>query len=72
MAGREGLLRLKLYENGSAGSHTIFIAEVEEVVVRDGDPLLYYRASYRRIEGSAETSQDSQEHVVTVSARSKP
>ena len=34
-----------------AGDHTIFIAEVEEVVVRDGDPLLYYRGRYRSIEG---------------------
>ena len=30
--------------------HTIFIAEVEEVVVRDGEPLLYFRSQYRDIE----------------------
>jgi len=33
----------------NAGDHTIFIAEVEDVVVRQGDPLLYFRAEYRNI-----------------------
>ncbi len=33
-----------------AGDHTIFIAEVEDVVVRDGEPLLYFRSKYRRID----------------------
>ena len=32
-----------------AGDHTIFIAEVEEVVVRDGEPLLYFRSQYREL-----------------------
>jgi flavin reductase (DIM6/NTAB) family NADH-FMN oxidoreductase RutF len=32
-----------------AGDHTIFIAEVEDVVVREGDPLLYFRGKYRTI-----------------------
>lgn len=32
-----------------AGDHTIFIAEVEDVVVRKGDPLLFFRGSYRKI-----------------------
>jgi len=32
-----------------AGDHTIFIAEVEEVMVRDGEPLLYFRSQYRDI-----------------------
>jgi flavin reductase (DIM6/NTAB) family NADH-FMN oxidoreductase RutF len=30
-----------------AGDHTIFIAEVEDVVVREGKPLLYFKSSYR-------------------------
>lgn len=34
-----------------AGDHTIFIAEVEDVVVREGDPLLYFRGNYRKIGG---------------------
>jgi flavin reductase (DIM6/NTAB) family NADH-FMN oxidoreductase RutF len=33
-----------------AGDHTIFIAEVEEVVVGEGEPLLYFRSKYRDIE----------------------
>lgn len=32
-----------------AGDHTIFIAEVEDVVVQDGDPLLFFRGKYRKV-----------------------
>jgi len=32
-----------------AGDHTIFIAEVEDVVVRSGDPLTFFRGKYRKI-----------------------
>src|SRR5947209_5252225 len=32
-----------------AGDHTIFIAEVEDVVVREGRPLLYLRSTYHTI-----------------------
>jgi flavin reductase (DIM6/NTAB) family NADH-FMN oxidoreductase RutF len=32
-----------------AGDHTIFIAEIEEVVVREGEPVLFFRGKYRRI-----------------------
>jgi flavin reductase (DIM6/NTAB) family NADH-FMN oxidoreductase RutF len=32
-----------------AGDHSVFIAEVEELVVRDGDPLLFFRGKYRSI-----------------------
>jgi flavin reductase (DIM6/NTAB) family NADH-FMN oxidoreductase RutF len=32
-----------------AGDHTIFIAEVEEIVVRDGKPLIYFQSSYRAL-----------------------
>lgn len=32
-----------------AGDHSIFIAEVEDVVVCDGDPLLFFRGKYRNI-----------------------
>lgn len=34
-----------------AGSHTVFIGRVEEVVVREGHPLLYYRGAYRGVTG---------------------
>lgn len=42
-------LECRLHTAQDAGDHTIFIAEVEDVVVREGDPLLYFRAAYRRI-----------------------
>ena len=31
------------------GDHTIFIAEVEDVVVREGEPLLFFRGKYRKV-----------------------
>jgi flavin reductase (DIM6/NTAB) family NADH-FMN oxidoreductase RutF len=42
-------LECRLETAQDAGDHTIFIAEVEDVLVREGDPLLYYRAGYRTI-----------------------
>ncbi len=47
-------LECRLHTAQDAGDHTIFIAEVEEVVVREGNPLLYYRGEYRAIEGPQE------------------
>jgi flavin reductase (DIM6/NTAB) family NADH-FMN oxidoreductase RutF len=35
-----------------AGDHTIFIAEVESIEVYDGEPLLYLRGDYCRLNGS--------------------
>jgi flavin reductase (DIM6/NTAB) family NADH-FMN oxidoreductase RutF len=32
-----------------AGDHTVFIAEVEDVVVREGEPLLFFRGKYRKV-----------------------
>jgi len=43
-------LECRLHSAQDAGDHTIFIAEVEDVVVREGDPLLYFRGDYRRID----------------------
>ena len=51
-------LECRLHTAQDAGDHTIFIAEVEEVVVRGGDPLLYYRGEYRAIGGSQTTEPD--------------
>jgi flavin reductase (DIM6/NTAB) family NADH-FMN oxidoreductase RutF len=42
-------LECRLHTAQDAGDHTIFIAEVEDVVVREGDPLLFYRGNYRAI-----------------------
>ena len=42
-------LECRLQSAEDAGDHTIFIAEVEDVVVRDGDPLLFFRGKYRKV-----------------------
>lgn len=42
-------LECRLHTAQDAGDHTIFIAEVEEVVVREGRPLLFFRGKYRKI-----------------------
>jgi flavin reductase (DIM6/NTAB) family NADH-FMN oxidoreductase RutF len=42
-------LECRLQSAEEAGDHTIFIAEVEDVVVRQGDPLLFFRGKYRKI-----------------------
>ena len=52
-------LECRLHTAQDAGDHTIFIAEVEDVVVRDGDPLLFYRGNYRAIGAPAESSDSA-------------
>jgi flavin reductase (DIM6/NTAB) family NADH-FMN oxidoreductase RutF len=42
-------LECRLQSAADAGDHTIFIAEVEDVVVGDGDPLLFFRGKYRKV-----------------------
>jgi flavin reductase (DIM6/NTAB) family NADH-FMN oxidoreductase RutF len=42
-------LECRLHTAQDAGDHTIFIAEVEDVVVRQGEPLLYFRGKYHKI-----------------------
>ncbi len=42
-------LECRLQSAEEAGDHTIFIAQVEDVVVRQGEPLLFFRGSYREI-----------------------
>ncbi len=42
-------LECRLHSAQTAGDHTIFIAEVEDVVVREGEPLLFFRGKYRRV-----------------------
>ena len=41
-------LECRLHTAQAAGDHTIFIAEVEEATVREGDPLLFFRGKYRQ------------------------
>ena len=42
-------LECKLKSTQDAGDHTVFIAEVEDVLVRDGQPLLFFRGKYCHI-----------------------
>ena len=42
-------LECRLHTTQEAGDHTIFIAEVEDVVVREGEPLLFFRGDYRSV-----------------------
>lgn len=49
LQGALAYLECRLHSTQPAGDHTIFIAEVEEVVVCDGDPLLYFRSQYRDV-----------------------
>jgi flavin reductase (DIM6/NTAB) family NADH-FMN oxidoreductase RutF len=50
-------LECKLQTAQDAGDHTIFIAEVEEVVVREGNPLLYFHSQYRSLTGSSKGAE---------------
>jgi flavin reductase (DIM6/NTAB) family NADH-FMN oxidoreductase RutF len=49
LRGALAYLECKLQSTQEAGDHTIFIAEVEHVVVRQGEPLLFFRGKYRKI-----------------------
>ena len=39
----------RLHTVQEAGDHTIFIAEVEDVVLREGRPLLFHRGKYHQL-----------------------
>jgi flavin reductase (DIM6/NTAB) family NADH-FMN oxidoreductase RutF len=53
-------LECRLHTAQDAGDHTIFIAEVEDVVVRDGQPLLFFRGKYRSVaQVAAETEGEN-------------
>jgi flavin reductase len=49
LQGAVAYLECRLHSAQDAGDHTIFIAEVEDVEVRDGDPLLFFRGKYRKV-----------------------
>jgi len=40
-------LTCKIINAVEAGDHTIYIAEVNDITVYDGEPLIYYSSSYR-------------------------
>ncbi len=52
LQGALAYLECRLHSTQTAGDHTIFIAEVEEVVMREGEPLLYFRSQYRELQKS--------------------
>jgi flavin reductase (DIM6/NTAB) family NADH-FMN oxidoreductase RutF len=47
LRGALAYLECRLRKAETAGDHTIFIAEVEQVLVGDGEPLLYFQGQYR-------------------------
>lgn len=49
LRGSLAYLECRLDSAQVAGDHTIFIAEVEDVVVREGEPLLFFRGKYRKV-----------------------
>jgi flavin reductase (DIM6/NTAB) family NADH-FMN oxidoreductase RutF len=49
LQGALAYIECRLRSAEQAGDHTIFIAEVEDVVVREGEPLLFFRGQYRQI-----------------------
>jgi len=42
-------LECRLQSVEEAGDHSIFIAEVEDVVLKEGNPLLFFRGKYRKV-----------------------
>jgi flavin reductase (DIM6/NTAB) family NADH-FMN oxidoreductase RutF len=42
-------LECRLHSSQEAGDHTIFIAEVEDVIMNDGLPLLFFRGKYHKV-----------------------
>src|SRR5579864_8432974 len=49
LRGALAYLECRLHSSQEAGDHTIFIAEVQDVVVRAGEPLLFFRGEYRKV-----------------------
>jgi flavin reductase (DIM6/NTAB) family NADH-FMN oxidoreductase RutF len=49
LQGSLAYLECRLHSAEEAGDHTIFIAEVEDVVLREGEPLLFFRGKYRKV-----------------------
>jgi flavin reductase (DIM6/NTAB) family NADH-FMN oxidoreductase RutF len=60
-------LECRLHSAQDAGDHTIFIGEVEELVVREGDPLLFFRGNYRKMGGAQAASEKAIEKVTGTS-----
>lgn len=44
-----GTLECRVVQQIQAGSHWVIIGEVENVVCREGEPLLYFNSGYRKV-----------------------
>jgi flavin reductase (DIM6/NTAB) family NADH-FMN oxidoreductase RutF len=49
LCGALAYLECRLHSSQDAGDHTVFIAEVEDVVVQTGEPLLFFRGKYWKV-----------------------
>jgi flavin reductase (DIM6/NTAB) family NADH-FMN oxidoreductase RutF len=49
LCGAIAYLECRLHSAQEAGDHTIFIAEIEDVVLREGEPLLFFRGKYQKV-----------------------
>jgi flavin reductase (DIM6/NTAB) family NADH-FMN oxidoreductase RutF len=49
LQGALAYLECRLETTYEAGDHTIFIAEVEDVMMREGKPLIYFQSAYHTI-----------------------
>jgi flavin reductase (DIM6/NTAB) family NADH-FMN oxidoreductase RutF len=43
-------LECRLHNSYESGDHTIYVGEIENAIVDDGNPLLYFHGNYRKIE----------------------
>lgn len=53
LTGSLATLQCSLFKALDGGDHSIFIGEVEHVIVRDADPLVYFRGSYSTVAPTA-------------------
>lgn len=44
-------IECRLHAHFDGGDHSIFVGEVADLVIRVGEPLLYYQSGYHRIAG---------------------
>lgn len=49
LQGSLATLQCRLFKTLDGGDHSIFIGEVEHVIVRDADPLVYFKGSYHTV-----------------------
>lgn len=50
LSGSIATLQCVLFKALDGGDHSIFIGQVEHVLVRDAAPLIYFKGAYRKIE----------------------